>query len=271
MKNITKIIIIFAVLLAAALTAYFFLRDQKILLQGEVVMRQINLSPKVPGRVLEILVSEGDDVKKGDIIAKIDSPEILAKSEQARAVMRGASAQYQTAQKTYGRVEELYKGGVVPAQKIDETKGLYDTALAATQQAKGAVSEIESYVNETVLTAPRDGNVNSIIVEEGELVSPGFAVATMLDEADVWLTFNVREDLLKHLSMGDEAEVEIPATGKKYKFKVTFIAKQGDFAVWSATKTRGEFELKTFEVRMKPLDGADKLRSGMSAAFYVKK
>ncbi|MGB2579614.1 HlyD family secretion protein [Elusimicrobium simillimum] len=296
----------------------------KVLLQGEVVIRQISVSPRIAGRVEEVLSREGDFVEKGAVIAKIDSPDIIAKSQQARGAAAAAAAQKakaekgsreeeiaaayhlwqkaaageDLAQKTYNRVKELFDEGVVSAQKLDEAsaqhasalrdknaaKSRYDMALkgardedkaaatATSLQAAGAVSEVDYYVDETTVTAPIKGEISSVVVERGELVAPGLSIVTMLDLDDVWITFNIREDLLKNLSMGKEIEVKIPAIdNKKHKFKITYISKLGDFAIWSATKTRGEFDLKTFEVRAKPVDAMPNLRQGMTVIFKTKK
>ncbi|WP_424245286.1 HlyD family secretion protein [Elusimicrobium posterum] len=316
--------LIVAALIIIAFTAFMVLRPKYIMLHGEVVIRQISISPKVTGRISEVAVTEGDFVKKGDLVAKIDSPEVLAKVEQATAASAAAQAQYNKAQagarteditaayntyqkavvgedlakKTYNRVQELFEGGVISQQKLDEAHASYnaaikdknaaksrydmavtgtreedkDAALAVKKQALGVVAEVESYLNETTIIAPRDGEISSVIVEQGELVSAGFAVATLLDLDDVWLTFSVREDLLKNIKMGQTIKVTIPALGKKkYDFEVTYISKMGDFAVWSATKTRGEFDLKTFEVRAKSKEPVEGLRQGMSALFKTQK
>lgn len=320
--NIKYIIIIAAAALILAGLLKF--RQNAVILQGEVVVRQISLSPRVAGRLEEVFVKEGDYVNKGDIIAKIDSPDIMAKSRQAVAASKAAKAQQEKAykgsrreeidsayslwqkaavgadlsEKTYNRIKELFDGGVVSLQKLDEAKASYDAAVkdketaksrydmaltgareedkaaaaAVSEQALGVVSEVETYVKETTVVAPKDGEISSVIAEQGELVAPGLAVATMLDLNDMWISFNIREDLLKGMRMHDIIEVHIPAVdNKKHKFKVNYISKLGDFAVWSATRTRGEFDLKTFEVRAVPAENTDGLRHGMTVVLKTRK
>lgn len=303
------------------LIAQFYPRTQ--LLQGEVVIRQISLSPRIAGRINKIDVKEGDQVKKGQVLAQIDSPELFAKQEQAKAAQAAALATaekvdkglrdeeidaaynlwqkalsvQELADKSLKRVEMLYKEGVVSAQKLDETKAKYEVAVqdtnaahnkyamakqgaraedksaaqALTEQASGAVKEIGSYVEETQVKAPIDGEIATIVAEEGELAAPGLTILTMLNTQDTWLTFNIREDFLPKLTLGKIIEVKIPALdkSKKFKFKISYISKQGDFATWSATKTHGDFDLKTFELRAVPAEEIQNLRQGMTVLLKI--
>jgi HlyD family secretion protein len=318
LKYLMAGIILFVLVL---LVAQFYPRTQ--LLQGEVVIRQISLSPRIAGRINKIEVKEGDQVKRGQVLAQIDSPELLAKQEQAKAAQAAAIATaekadkglrdeeidaaynlwqkalsvQELADKSLKRVEMLYKEGVVSAQKLDETKAKYEVALqdtnaahnkyimakqgarkedksaaqALTEQALGAVKEIGSYVEETQVKAPIDGEIATIVAEEGELAAPGLTILTMLNTQDIWLTFNIREDFLPKLTVGKIIEVKIPAINKskKFKFKISYISKQGDFATWSATKTHGDFDLKTFELRAVPAEKIENLRQGMTALLKI--
>ena len=231
-------------------------RQKTVLLQGEIVIRQINISPRIAGRVETILAREGDIVKKNQAVATLYAPDMLAKASQAKAPR-------DLAQKSYARIHELYQGGVVSAQKLDE-------AQAKVQQAEGAVDATLTFVNEMTLYSPVDGEVSTVVLENGELASPGISVLTVLDTSDVWATFNVREDLLKNFQVGKNIDLIIPALGgQSFPFRVTYISKQGDYAVWSATKTHGEFDLKTFEVRAKPVREIPNIRRGMTAIINV--
>lgn len=202
-----------------------------------------------------------------------------------------AQAGRDIAQKSYERVRNLYEKGVVTAQKKDEAeanyramqatekaaKSQYDMAkngaeredkLAAealVNRAQGAVEEVESYLKETVLIAPSAGEVSEIFPKQGELVGTGAPVMHLTDLKDMWVSFHVREDFLENFKMGDEFDAFIPALGKKeIRLKVTFLKDMGTYAVWKATKTTGQYDLKTFEVRAKPLERLEGLRPGMS-------
>jgi HlyD family secretion protein len=195
-------------------------------------------------------------------------------------------------EKTYKRVKNLFDEGVIPAQKFDEVAAQYNAALetekaaksqydmaqngaryedkmgaeALVDQASGVIQELDSYLSEAFVKAPARGEVASIISQEGELVNTGFPIVSLVDLSDIWLTFNIREDLLSKFRMGKEMTVSIPALGnEEVKVKVTFINPLGDFATWKATKTSGDFDMKTFEVKATPVDAVEGLRPGMTA------
>jgi HlyD family secretion protein len=146
--------------------------------------------------------------------------------------------------------------------------------LAAAAQYRAAeehVAEVQALVDELTLVAPINGEIVDRIVEPGELVSPGFPIVSLVDLQDVWVTFNLREDLLARVRMGSIFTVRIPALGNKdIKFKVNYISARGDFATWRATRASGDFDLKTFEVRGVPIEPVEGLRPGMSALVTKK-
>ncbi len=199
------------------------------------------------------------------------------------------------AQTTYDRVKRLYEDGVVPAQKLDEAEAnlkVMETteqaahaqyliaregarkedrkaANALVEQAKGGVREVEAYLKDAFQYSPIDGEVSSIIAEKGELVNAGYPVVTIIDLHDMWFSFNVKETLLPKIKKDMAIEVDVPALGKKVKTRVSYIGAQAQYATWSATRSQGEFDIRTFEVRLTPIDYTDGLRPGMSALFNV--
>lgn len=254
MKKICLLIAVAAVIGAAAVYSCW---PRSILLQGEVVIRQLTVSPRIAGRVDSVLVQEGDAVQKGQPVAALYAPDMLAKASQVQAPR-------DLARKNLARAQELYDGGVVSAQQLDE-------ARARLRQTAGAADATLSFVDEMTLYSPVDGEVSAVVLESGELASPGVGVLTVLDTSDVWVTFNVREDLLKYFTLNGVLDVQIPGIGDGVSpFRVTYISKKGDYAVWSATKTRGEFDLKTFEVRAKPVEAMPRLRQGMTALLRLR-
>lgn len=284
--------------------------------QGQVDVTEYRVSSKVPGRILEIRVKEGDFVHAGDTLAILDAPEVEAKQIQAQSVetaaaamsdmanegarqeqIRGAYEIWQQAKagleiykKSYERVQRLYDEGVVSEQKRDEAyaqykaneaqekaaKSQYDmaqhgaraqekaAAAAKLGQARGAVQEVSSYIHETVQIAQMDGEVSSIYPKVGELVGTGSPIMTISIMSDMWGTFNVREDRLNGLKIGDTFTAYIPAFNKDIQMKVSDIKDQGSFATWKATKSNGQYDLKTFEVKARPTEKFEGLRPGMS-------
>lgn len=211
--------------------------------------------------------------------------------EAAYTTWQKAEAAADFAQKSFKRIQNLFDKGVVAAQKRDEVETQYKAAkytaesakavyemykkgarnedkLAAgalVNQASGAVNEVSSYLRETHLTSPINGEVASVIAERGELIGSGYPVITLVDLKDVWVTFNLREDFLSKIKMGKTFKGVIPALGsKEVQFKVTYIAALGTYATWTATKTSGDFDRKTFEIKARPVDAQVGLRPGMS-------
>lgn len=322
MKSNSKLnyVFIVAIVLVAAVVAAiiygFNLPKQEEIIQGQAETSEYRVSSKVPGRVLEIRVKEGDKVKKGDTLAILEAPDIQAKLAQANAAVSAAEAIDQKAQngaqkeqiqgayemwqkakagvevaeKTYNRVNRLFESGVMAEQKRDEAKAQYDAMVATEKAAKaqyemakngariedkaaagaqvaraqGAVKEVSSYINETVLTALADGEVTEIFPQVGELVGTGAPVMNVALTDDVWFTFNIREDKLPGIKVGAELDAYIPAMDKTIKVKVSLIKNVGSFATWKATKALDGFDLKTFEVQAKPLQPVTELRAGMS-------
>ncbi len=309
---------LFLTLAVAAVGAigFFMFGETEDTIQGEVEVSEYRVSSKVPGRILELRVKEGDYVKAGDTLAIISAPEIDAKKAQAvsaedaasainamtdkgarKEQIRGAfelwqqaKAGLEIAKKSYGRVQRLFDEGVMSAQKRDEAyanykaleaqakaaKSQYDMAVNGARQeekraaaaqvvrAKGAVQEVSSYLRETVQTATFDGEVSDIYPKVGELVGAGSPIMSISIINDLWGTFNVREDLLNGIKNGSTLTVFCPAFGKDLKMKVYYIKDEGSYAVWKATKSSGQYDLKTFEVRARPISKIDGLRPGMS-------
>ena len=216
-----------------------------------------------------------------------------ARKEQiqgAFSVLQQAKAGYEIAEKSYQRIQRLYDEGVVSAQKRDEVyanykameaqmkaaQSQYDMAvngarmedkLAAAAQvgrAKGAVQEVNSYIHETVQIAQKEGEVSDIYPKVGELVGTGSPIMSIAVMDDMWGTFNVREDQLNGMKVGTEFSAFVPAFNKEIKMKVYYLKDQGSYAVWKATKANGQYDLKTFEVKARPVEKLDGLRPGMS-------
>lgn len=217
-----------------------------------------------------------------------------ARQEQIRAayeMWQKAKAGVDINQKSYDRIKRLHDEGVMTAQKLDEISAQLDAAKATEQAAKaqyemavngadredkeaasalvekarGAVREVNSYINETVLIAPCAGEVTEIFPQEGELVGTGAPIMHIAKMQDLHVTFNVREDRLGNLKMGQQVQATIPALGDKViSVRVNHIKDLGSYAAWKATKTTGDYDRRTFEVKAVPSKAVPELRPGMS-------
>lgn len=305
-----------AVVVIVAVIGYFTIDRTPEIIQGQVEVSEYRVACKLPGRVTELLVKEGDHVHKGDILAKLAIPEANAQEKVAEAtagateaisalteaptrreavesayqVYQQAIAANGIAEKTYGRMQRLFDEGVMSAQKRDEAKAAFEATQAGVQVAKSqwelaksgarkeakeaarkqaqaatsAIDVVRSVLKETVQRATADGEVETIYPKVGELVGFGSPIMSISMVDDIWGTFNVREDQLKDMKIGTKFKVYVPALDKQIEMRVTSLKDQGSYAVWKATKSNGQYDLKTFQVKARPVQKVDGLKPGMS-------
>jgi len=217
-----------------------------------------------------------------------------ARSEQisgAYELWQQAIVQEEVMKKSFERMSKLHEQKVVSDQKYDEVKAKYDAARAQTKaaesqynmarngarqedkaaaaavlgQADGALQEVHAYMDELFLTSPADGIVSAVFPKVGELVGTGSPVMTVLDLDDIWFTFNIREDRLHGMRIGDKLTLSIPALdGRKLKATVNYMAVRESYATWKATKETDMYDAKTFEVRAVPDEAVEGLLPGMT-------
>ena len=312
------LIALLAVVVIVALVGLLALRPEKTLIQGEAEAAEYRVSGKVPGRVEMYLFDEGEQVKKGDTLVIIYSPEVEAKKAQALAArdmaeavnekahngaqreqIAGAYELYQKAKageeiyrKSYERVQRLFDKGVVSAQKRDEVEAQYKASVATVRAARsqydmalagarkedkaaaeaqvarvdGILKEVAAAEAERYLLSPCDGEVSEKFPKVGELVGQGSPVMSIVDLTDVWFTFAVREDMLSKFSMGSTVMVKIPALGDdKYPVVVTHLKAMGTYATWRSTQQNGGYDVRTFDVKCRPMADIPGLRPGMTA------
>ncbi|MDF9829730.1 HlyD family secretion protein [Parabacteroides sp. PF5-6] len=200
------------------------------------------------------------------------------------------------AKKSYDRVQNLYDKGVMSAQKRDEAEANYNAMVATekaarsqydmakegarqedkmaaealVRQAGGAIAEVESYVSESILLSPINGEIAERFPQVGELVGTGAPIMNVVDLNDLWVTFSVREELLKTIRIDSELNAFVPALDKAVRLKVYYLKDMGTYAAWKATKTTGQYDSKTFEVRARPMEKIEGLRPGMSVVMKKK-
>jgi HlyD family secretion protein len=301
-----------------ALSVFYLLRPEPLLVQGEVDATRLDIAARVDGRVKAIPVERGQNVSAGAVLVQIDNPETLAKHEQMRAAkavaeaqlgnilagtrveaiaarkaeMERAQAALVLAQKTFDRTQTLTGQGNAPQSRldqmtdalheseraVDQAKSAYDQAVngytkeeraiagANVEKANADTQSVQSIIDQLVVYAPLASQVYQRNVEPGEYVSPGVPLVTLIDLADVWIHFDLREDLVKSLKVGDRFAVHIPALDdRRVTVEVKLIATKGEYASWRATRASGDFDLRTFSIRAYPVERMPELRPGMSA------
>lgn len=243
----------------------------------------------------KLMQAEGMETAAGAANRKVDAGTRSQIVQSARDLVAQAEAATGIARKTYDRMENLFSQGVVSAQKRDEAKAAYDAAKAGESAARsqlslalsgaqkedkeaaaamvtvarGGVKEVQSLLEDQYLTAPCDGQIDIIYPQEGELMALGAPIMNLLKIDDRWITFNVREELLNDLPLGADVTVKIPALDmKEVKGKVYYVRDMGSYATWRATKSTGDWDSRTFTVKMRPDKQVPELRPGMTALYY---
>lgn len=315
---ILTILVIILVVAALAVVGFLTIKQGPDTIQGQGESTEIRISGKLPGRVAEFYVEEGQLVKAGDTLVRIHSSLVEAKMEQARAmedvaeatnrkvdagtrtqIIQGAKEVWHQAQaasgiakKTYDRLENLYKEGVVSAQKRDEAKAAYDAAVAGEAAAKsqydlalagpqsedkvasnamvkvaqGGINEVNAVLEDQYLVAPCDGRITVIYPNVSELIATGAPIMS-LQKNDIWAVFNMRETALKNITEGSKIKVQIPALDVETTMTVFYIRDLGTYANWQATKSTGDFDARTFEIKARPDKEIKNFRPGMSVVY----
>lgn len=292
---------------------------------GTVEARQVDVNTKVPGRVARLLVREGQEVRRGQVVAEIDRRELEAKEkealaaveaaeatvEKARAAMKAAEAALNKAsaaltvsretsaalvgraeaalkkaqedlalaEKSYQRVKSLYDAGAATAQQMDEASNRLETARAACQadlvaaqaahaRAVAALEEVRTNLEETVITAPADGTVSVINVEEGEIVSAGLPLMTVTHYGDNWVNVKVPETLLAGIHLNQRVRVTAPGLPDRvFSGVVESISRKPEFATFRATNDRGEKDIVSYRVKVRLNE--PRLWPGMSVDVHL--
>jgi HlyD family secretion protein len=317
-SRLPSIIVVVVATAIAALSVWYLVRGEPLLVQGEVDATRFDIAARVDGRVGEIPVMRGEDVGANAVLVRIDNPETVAKHEQTlaakivadaqlaninagtrsetiaarKAALERAQASVVLAKQTYDRVRQLAEHGNAPQARLDQVTDTLHESERAVDQAKSAheqavngytpeerdiatanvgkaladIKAVESILDQMVVYAPVASQVYQRNVEPGEYISPGVPLVTLIDLNDVWIHFDLREDLVKTLKVGDRFDVRIPALGdRSVNVEVKLIATKGEYASWRATRATGDFDLRTFAIRAYPVDKVPELRPGMSA------
>jgi HlyD family secretion protein len=316
--NAPSIIVACVVIAILALSTWYLIRPEPLLIQGEVDATRMDLAARVDGRVGAIPVERGQDVAAGAVLVRIDNPETLAKLKQAvaakvvaeaqlanikagtraeviaarKAELERAQAAVVLAQKTFDRTNQLAREQFAPQAQLDLNKDRLEEAQKAADQAQSAytqavngytkeereiavtnvqkaaadIESVQSIIDQMVVYAPVASQVYKRNVEPGEFISPGVPLITLIDLNDTWVHFDLREDLVRQLKLGDRFEVRIPAlSDRTITVEVKLIATKGEYAGWRATRATGDFDLRTFAIRAYPVEKVPELRPGMSA------
>jgi HlyD family secretion protein len=257
------------------------------------------------GQVLATLEPDILEAKKGQAQGMVNAARSLynkaefgARTEEINALQNQyqmAKSQFDFAEKTYKRYQALYTDSIISKQEMDELYFKFDAAkeqmnaaksiwemakngarkedinaaYGSYESAKSAFNEVEAFYDELQIIAPTSGIISNQIAEEGEVMAQGYPIVTIQIPEKIYAIINIREDNLTDFKMDKVYKAKVPGLGnKEVDFKVSYIAPMADFATWVPVKAKGEYDLKTFEIHLKPQDHIKQLRPGMSIHIY---
>ena len=242
-------------------------------------MEETNINSRMAGQVQQLNIKEGDSVTKGQVLAVINSDTLNTQKQQAEASITTIQGQILSAQTSrdlaktnLDRMSQLYDNGAISKSTYDSAKAQYDVANASIvtlqgqlETAKAGIAEVDTYLEKTEITAPTNGVITEVNVENGELVSSGLPIAVITDTSKPWVLCNVMEKDLSKVAMNQQVEVKFQAyPDKAYRGIVTRINKSADFAVKRATNSNGEFDVLAYGVRVDLSDVDQPLYAGMT-------
>ena len=323
-KGRTKLIVLLVLIVLLGFIAFGLWKayqPKSIELQGRVEAETLHVSTKVPSRIEEIYVRDGQQIQKGQSLVRLSSPEIEAKKQQALASLQSALALQSTAQRgaqqenieslyanwqslkaqqalaesTYQRGANLYKEGVISRQRRDE---MYTAAVSAKEMAssayqqyaraqrgstpqqmssadaqvkiaQAAVDEANALSAETQLLAPINGTVSKVYGKVSELIATGVPVASIIQDNDISVSLNIREDQYAQIYQSKTLQGFIPALNQSAVFKINHIDAEGEFATIKSTRQTGGYDIRSFKVHLVPVQPIPALKVGMSVLFKV--
>lgn len=317
---------IFAVVLLIVITISITIlirsHNSQLVLQGEVDAPNVSVSSKARGTVAIINVNRGDNVKVGDLLITLDSPELLAQVKSAQASKDQAQAQlelsehgtreesiryyqallaqakvtFENASKEYDRNKTISGKGYISQsvldaalksrdaayQQVQSSQATLDQALhgdraeqrriyeAQLQQSEENLKQLQIQYDNLLVKSPVDGEVGSIPAEVGEIFNATSPLITVIRQSQAYFVFNIRENILVNIHKNDRVLLEVPALGnKQIEAEVRFISPMGDYSTKRATRATGDFDLRTFEIRLYPIEPIKDLRAGMSVLWKL--
>lgn len=233
------VLILLAVLLAGGGFYYYQHRPQPkptdLTLYGNVEIRQADLGFKVAGRIEKLLVREGDKVKKGQLLATLETVSYEAEEKKAAADIANLEAVQANAEANYNRRQVLYQQGAISREMLETYRKEADTAAAQVEAAKQVAVVSGEAVKDTRLNAPSDGIITTRAKEDGSVVAAGTIIYTLALDTPLWVRAYVDEPHLGNVAYGTPATILTdstdPKTGERRSFKghVGYISPTAEF------------------------------------------
>lgn len=289
---------------------WFYLRSSRSALppgfaagNGRIEANEIDIASKYAARVVEIAVEEGELVRAGQVIARLDTRDIEAQlrsaeaqvqqAEQARnqvtAEIRQRRSELDLADKELQRSLVLLGKNFVSQQKVDQQRNIRRTAeaaLAASESklggadatirvAQAEAERIRDLLQDGTLVAPRTGRILFRLAESGEMLAAGGKVATLLDLSDVYMTFFLPAEMAGRVAIGAEARLLLDAApGMAVPAKVSFVSARAQFTP-KQVETRSERERMTYRIKARVPHSLvqqhlEQVKTGLTGMAYVR-
>jgi len=268
-RTVVIMIVSAAVLYYAFLAIYGYINRDKIFASGTIEAVETDVATKVPGRIVSFLADEGDTVKKGDVVASLESSELYANFKQTVAVERSAEIRYENAKRNYKRAKSLTRKNMISDQDYDAIKSNYEAAESELNRSSAARAVAEISYNEANIRAPISGTILTKVVEVGDLLSPYSTVVTMADLSRLEIMLYVSETKYGRINLKDDVEIFVDSfPGIKYAGKVIYISDKAEFTPKNI-QTKEERVSQVFGVKIGIPNPDLKLKPGMPADAII--
>lgn len=229
---------------------------EKTYFSGYIENTQINVTTRIPGRITAIYVNEGDTVKQGEEIARLDIREILADRAALSAKLKNIGINKK-------RIENLYNAGAVSQQNLDEITTGYE-------MLKEQLRALDTRISDMTITAPVDGIVNVRVLELNQMIAPGMPVIVETDPYGTWARFSIPETYIDQMNLGDTIILKSNISDLNFNGRIVQILPMADFATHVPTTFRDQHDVRTFDVKIRILDQVLKCKPGMSVYLSLR-
>jgi len=274
-KKILLALVAIALLAVASSAAWHFFGNRngasgdQLVLYGNVDIRQVQLAFNGAERIAQMLVREGQQVKKGQLLAKLDTATLQQRAHKAEADVNAARIAATNAASTYRRARALVAKHFVAQQQADDARTASDEAQARQQAAEAALELANKALADASLYAPADGVIQNRLLEPGDMASPQRPVYTLALTDPLWVRTYVQETDLGKLKPGMTAEVSTDSyPGKQYRAWIGYISPSAEFTPKSVETTEVRSSL-VYQVRVFVCNPQNELRLGMPATVSV--
>jgi HlyD family secretion protein len=275
MKKRAKLIIVAVIVLIAAVSwAVVQFRDGKIhekqiKVSGNIEGDDVRISFRVEGQIVELLTDEGEVIKSGDVVARLNTDELSKVKANAEAALKAAKFNYELSKVDYERAENMFKAGAISAQKRDSAKTQFDADAANVEQLKAQLELADTRLGFADLTAPLNGFILVKSSLAGEVVSPGTPVFTAIDLNNIWVTAYINETDIGRVKLNQKAYVTTDSyPNKKYSGWVSFVNNEAEFTP-KFIQTTEERVKYVYRIKVRVDNSSLELKPGMPADAYI--